>query len=109
MILGYTFDNTTAFELLDKNNQSSGMISFGEQAGASTFNNVTYSQASISEAIRASDCFDYARMQTNYIIKVEAYLLHKSCHSTRLIILSSSSNTVVLSLAQVGKVRVVKT
>ncbi len=53
--LGYTFDNTTAFEMLDKNNQSSGMISFGEQAGASTFNNVTYSQASISEAIRASD------------------------------------------------------
>ena len=53
--LGYTFDNTTAFELLDKNNQSSGMISFGEQAGGSTFNNVTYSQASISEAIRASD------------------------------------------------------
>ena len=31
------------------------MISFGEQAGASTFNNVTYSQASISEAIRSSD------------------------------------------------------
>ena len=53
--LGYTFDNTTAFELLDKNNQSSGMISLGEQAGASTLNNVTYSQASISEAIRASD------------------------------------------------------
>ncbi len=62
--LGYTFDNTLAFELSDQYGARSGLVVFGSDvsitaANASTFvatsNNITMSQTSIAAVLNASD------------------------------------------------------